>query len=141
MRQTIKRSELERQAAQAMDVMGDIFYDHDPKVGESDPEEIATKTILQAFETLLATVGVGTQELPATQHKFSVRVGENFVAIDYNGTEVLYWDCAEWEEDPEVTLVIANACRQAYEEPAKMLAFVQSKGLLADSMPEIEGAR
>jgi len=49
-------------------------------------------------------------------------------ADDGSGTECLYWIKDEWVEDPDVCFSIANAIKQAYEDPERLFNedFVQN---------------
>lgn len=62
--------------------------------------------------------------------RVSVDHGAGEVAILYRGEQVLMWETNEWTDDPEVGLVVAEAIRQAYEEPDQLYAFLHSKGKL-----------
>ncbi len=62
--------------------------------------------------------------------RFTVRTGEGFVAIDYDGKEVLYWDQAEWVEDPTVTIAIVNAVNEALAHPHKLVTWLTATGRL-----------
>ncbi len=48
--------------------------------------------------------------------EYGVDAGD--IHILFNGAELIMWDSAEWQEDPSLVFVIANAIRLAYEEGA-----------------------
>jgi hypothetical protein len=57
--------------------------------------------------------------------KYSVVVGADFVLINRNGKEVLYWDRREWQEDPEVVFAIVKAVNLSLTNPARMDAVLK----------------
>ena len=42
-----------------------------------------------------------------------------------DGTEVIYWVCDEWEDDPTIIPCIANAINMAYNMPEKLIKINQ----------------
>lgn len=60
---------------------------------------------------------------------FKVHCDESSISIQYKGKSVLYWDKLEWEEDSALVPQIAEAIRQAYEQPNKLLEFIKQKRL------------
>lgn len=51
-----KQKILNRLANETVANMGDVFFDHDPKVGESDPSEDALTAVKETLEKVLTPV-------------------------------------------------------------------------------------
>lgn len=59
----------------------------------------------------------------------SVEIDPLAICISDEDGEIVYWDRAEWEEDPDVVAVIANAVKLYYTEgPAALRRRILLKG-------------
>ena len=48
--------------------------------------------------------------------------------VNGNWEEVVYWECTEWEDDPEVVFNIVEAIRTALTDPVKMNKILKKMG-------------
>jgi hypothetical protein len=67
---------------------------------------------------------------PPPGNPFWIDVTDEGVSMQYHSRQVLFWNYTEWEEDPDVVLTIANACRMALEEPGQLLDYLRNRGLI-----------
>jgi hypothetical protein len=60
------------------------------------------------------------------QKNYRVIFGDDYISIETTkGDEVIYWDKAEWEEEPDVVFSICNAVKLASENDPSLLDFLQ----------------
>ena len=57
----------------------------------------------------------------------SIHFSEDYISIQFNGTEIVGWTESEWIEDPQVVFSIANAIHLAYTDPETLLTKLGSK--------------
>jgi hypothetical protein len=48
--------------------------------------------------------------------KYTIKIQEDFISISDSKGEIVYWNCDEWKENPNLVLVIANTLKLAYLE-------------------------
>lgn len=56
----------------------------------------------------------------STPYHVEVNREEGFIRIARHSREMLYWEITEWEEDPDVAFVIAEAISTALTNPEEM---------------------
>lgn len=62
--------------------------------------------------------------------RFSAKVSNESIQINYDEKEVLYWDKQEWIEDPMLCVVIANVINEALTRPDYLYESLKKVGKL-----------
>lgn len=59
------------------------------------------------------------EELPRKRSMvFRAEIENDHIALFDDEEELIYWDCEEWREDPQIVILIANAINIGHVEGA-----------------------